>query len=382
MLDLTRFLAGPYATMVLADLGADVIKLERPGTGDDARYFGPFVNGESYSFAQANRGKRSVVLDLNHPRGRELAQRLAAGSDLVIESFRPGVADRVGLGYAEVSRERPDILYCSISGYGQTGPYRDRPGFDIMAQGVTGVMRMTGEPGGRPVKTGFAAADIAAGVTAVNAILAAQILRDRTGDGQYIDISLVDSLLAWTVWEAGLWFGAGTAAEPAGSRHRLSAPYQAYRTADGYVTIGANTERLWRAVARALRRPDWLTDPRFADNAARIAHVDELEAAIETVTATRTTAEWLSVLDKAGVPAGPVLTYGEALADPQVAAREMVTEAEHPVMGTVRTLGQPAKFSQIRTGSGRPAPLLGQHTREVLAELGLDDFEIDELEKN
>ena len=381
VLDLTRFLAGPYCTMVLADLGADVVKLEPPGTGDDSRQFGPFVNGDSYSFAQANRGKRGVVVDLKEPRGLDLARRLACGADLVIENFRPGVADRLGLGYEAIRRDKPDILYCSISGFGQTGPYRDRPGFDIMAQGITGVMRMTGQPDGRPAKAGFAICDIAAGVTAVYSILAAQLVRQRTGEGQYIDIALTDSLLAWTVWEAGMWFGGGEVPRPTGTRHRLSAPYQAYRTSDGYVTIGANGDRLWRRTAHALGRPGWLTDPRFADGAGRAAHADELEAEIEATTTTRSTAEWLAVLDDAGVPAGPVLTYDEAMADPQVLARGMVAETEHPVMGTVRTPGQPAKFSRTRPGSARPAPRLGEHTREILAGLGLPDADIDELEK-
>ena len=374
VLDFTRFLAGPYCTMVLADLGADVIKLEQPGSGDDSRLYGPFINGESYSFAQVNRGKRSVCLDLKDPRGAVLAMRIALRADLVIESFRPGVARRLGLGYDELKADRPDLLYCSISGYGQTGPYRDRPGFDIMAQGISGLMRMTGHPDGRPAKAGIAVNDLAAGMTAVQAVLAAQLLRQRTGEGQYIDISLVDALLAWTVWEAGALFGAGTVATPTGTRHRLSAPYQAYRTKDGFITIGAGSERLWRRTAEALGVPGLLDDPRFATPALRIAHVDELEAEIELVTATRTTREWAGVLEAAGVPAGPVLSYDEALADPQVEAREMIREMEHPLMGRIRTLGQPAKYSVSAPGAyHRPPPWLGQHTAQVLTELGLAD---------
>lgn len=379
VLDLTRFLAGPYCTMVLADLGADVIKLEAPGIGDESRTYGPFTGGESCTFIQANRGKRSVALDLKDPRGAALARRLTEDADLVIENFRPGVAGRLGLGYTELSRDRPDLLYCSISGFGQTGPYAGRPGFDIMAQGVTGLMRMTGEPGGGPAKAGIAVNDLVAGITAVYSILAAQLVRQRSGTGQYIDISLTDALLAGTVWEAGMWFGDGTLAAPNGTRHRLSAPYQAFRTADGYVTIGASSDHLWRRAVAALGCPRWLDDPRFASTADRLAHVSELEAEIETVTQTRTTAEWLAALDAAGVPAGPVHRYDETLDDPQVRAREMIVEMEHPIMGTVRTLGQPAKFSRSKTGSPRPAPWLGQHTRSVLAELGLSNAEIGEL---
>jgi crotonobetainyl-CoA:carnitine CoA-transferase CaiB-like acyl-CoA transferase len=242
-------------------------------------------------------------------------------------------------------------------------------------------MRMTGEPGpdARPAKAGIAVNDVAAGVTAVYSILAAQLVRATTGAGQHIDVALTDALLAWTVWEAGMWFGDGTLATPNGTRHRLSAPYQAYRTADGYVTIGASGDRLWHRAVAALGSPRGLSGPRFATAADRLAHVDELEAEIERVTMTRTTAEWVAALDAAGVPAGPVLRYDETLADPQVRAREMIVEMEHPIMGTVRTLGQPAKFSRSRTGSPRPAPWLGQHTRSVLAELGLADAEIDTM---
>jgi len=382
VLDFTRFLAGPYCTMVLADLGADVIKLEQPGSGDDARLYGPFINGESYSFAQVNRGKRSVCLDLKDPRGAALVKALALRADLVIESFRPGVARRLGLGYEALrNADRPDLLYCSISGYGQTGPYQDRPGFDIMAQGVSGLMRMTGHPDGRPAKAGIAVNDLAAGMTAVQAVLAAQLVRQRTGQGQYIDISLVDAVLAWTVWEAGAWFGAGTVATPTGTRHRLSAPYQAYRTKDGYVTIGAGSERLWRRTAAALGLPGLLEDPRFGTPASRIAHVAELEDEIERATVTRTTREWTDALDAAGVPAGPVLRYDEALADPQVEAREMIREMEHPLMGRIRALGQPAKYSVSVPGAyHRPPPWLGQHTAQVLTELGLaDDAELADL---
>jgi crotonobetainyl-CoA:carnitine CoA-transferase CaiB-like acyl-CoA transferase len=383
VLDLTRFLAGPYAAMVLADLGADVIKVEPPG-GDDSRNFGPFhESGESWSFIQANRGKRSVALDLKDARGRALALKLARQSDLVMESFRPGVAARLGLSYDDVRALRPDILYCSVSAFGQTGPYASRPGFDIMAQGVTGVLRMTGQPDGRPAKVGFAVNDIAAGMTAVQSVLAAQLVRASTGTGQHIDVAMVDSLVAWTVWEAGAFFGAGNVPLPTGTRHRLSAPYQAYRTKDGYITIGAFTDRLWQRTAHALGAPQWLDDQRFRTPPQRIAHIDQLEALIEGVTTTKTTAEWLAVLDEANVPAGPVLRYDEALDDEQLRARAMIVEMDHPLMGRVRTLGQPAKFSTSRPGAyDRPAPWLGQHTAQVLRdELGVTSAELAELTK-
>ncbi len=380
VLDLTRFLSGPYCTMVLAELGADVIKVEQPVTGDDSRRLAPKVNDESYPFAMPNRSKRSISLDLKSERGRELFLDLSRTADLVIENFRPGVVGRLGIGYDDVRAMRPDILYCSISGFGQTGPYRDRPGFDIMAQGTAGFLRMTGEPGGKPVKMGIAINDIAAGATAIYSIMAAQMQRARTGEGQYLDISLVDAGLAWTVWESGAYFSSGEVPQPVGTRHRRSTPYQAYRTADGYVTIGAATDRLWqRLVTDVLHQPALLSDPRFGSLPDRMQHIDELEVELERITSTRTTQEWIEALEAAGVPGGPVLTYDQTLSDPHVIAREMITEVEHPIIGPMRTIAPPTKFSGLSYAVRGPAPWLGQHSREVLAELGLDDDELDKL---
>ena len=380
VLDLSRFLSGPYTTMVLAELGADVVKVERFPEGDDSRRLGPKVNGESYPFGMPNRSKRSLAVDLKSPTGRDLFLRLAAESDLIIENFRPGVVRRLGIDYDAVRAVRPDILYCSISGFGQTGPYRDRPGFDIMAQGVTGFLRMTGQPDGRPAKVGIAINDIAAGATAIYSIMAAQMVRERTGEGQYIDISLVDAGLAWTLWEAGAYFGSGEVPAAAGTRHRRSTPYQAFRTADGYVTIGANNDKLWKRFAEDIvQRPEWLTDPRFATLPDRMAHIDALEQEIESVTTTRTTDEWVEICDKAGVPGGPVLTYDETLADPHVLARDMVVDLDHPIIGPMRTVGTGARFSGLDFEVRGPAPWLGQHTREVLSERGVDEDEIARL---
>ena len=380
VLDLTRFLSGPYCTMVLAELGAEVIKVEQPITGDDSRRLAPKVNGESYPFAMPNRSKRSISIDLKSDRGRELFLRLARDADLVIENFRPGVMRKLGIDYDAVRAARPDVLYCSISGFGQTGPYRDRPGFDIMAQGAIGLMRMTGEPGGRPAKVGIAINDIAAGATAIYSVLAAQIKRARTGTGQHIDISLVDAGLAWTVWESGAYFATGEVPQGTGTRHRRSTPYQAYRTADGYVTIGANNDRLWvRLVSDVLDRPDWLTDPRFVTFADRMDHIDELEVEIERITTMRATEEWIKLLERAGVPGGPVLTYDEALADSHVQASGMLVDLEHPLIGAMRTIGPPTKFSDLDFRVRGPAPWLGQHTAQVLRDSGVDDAELGEL---
>lgn len=372
VLDLTRFLSGPYCTMVLAELGADVVKIEQPGSGDDSRRMAPKVNGESYPFAMPNRSKRSVSIDLKTDRGRELFTDLARDADLVIENFRPGVVKRLRIDYPTLKAVKPDLIYCSISGFGQTGPYQGRPGFDIMAQGIVGLLRMTGAPGGPPAKVGIAVNDLAAGATAIYSILAAHLQRQRTGEGQFIDISLVDAALAWTVWESGAYFGDGEIPVASGTRHRRSTPYQAYRTADGYVTIGAGNDRLWdRLVTDVLDRPQWLTDPRFADLTDRMANIDELEREIEAITSTRSTDEWIETLDKAGVPGGPVLTYDQTLTDPHVLARDMVVELEHPLIGPMRTIGPGAKFGNLDFAVRGPAPWLGQHTAEVLAEHGL-----------
>ena len=380
ILDLSRFMSGPYTTMVLAELGADVVKVERFPEGDDSRRLSPKVNGESYPFGMPNRSKRSLAMDLKSETGRDLFLRLAAESDLIIENFRPGVVRRLGIDYESVRKVRPDVLYCSISGFGQTGPYRDRPGFDIMAQGVGGLLRMTGQPDGKPTKVGIAINDIAAGATALYSILAAQMLRQRTGEGQYIDISLVDAGLAWTLWEAGAYFGSGEIPAPSGTRHRRSTPYQAYRTSDGYVTIGANNDRLWQRFCNdVVQCPEWLTDSRFETLPDRMAHIDELEREIEKITTTRTTSEWVEICDKAGVPGGPVLTYDETLADPHVIERDMVVDLEHPIIGPMRTVGTGARFSGLDFKVRAPAPWLGQHTAEVLAERGLSEEEIDRL---
>lgn len=373
VLDLTRFLSGPYCTMVLADMGADVIKVERFPEGDDSRRLGPKINDESYPAAMPNRNKRSLGIDLKSDEGRQAFLDLCKEADLVIENFRPGVTTKLGIDYDAVKAVREDILYCSISGFGQTGPYRLRAGFDIIAQGVSGLMRMTGQPDGEPAKVGIAINDIAAGATALYSILGAQIHRMKSGEGQYIDVSLVDAGLAWTVWESGAFFGANEVAGPTGTRHRRSTPYQAYRTADGYVTIGANNKRLWERLCRdVLGKPEWLEDERYATLSARMENIDELEADISALLSQQPTEHWVDALDAAGVPGGPVLRYDETLTNKQVLARDMVVDIEHPKIGPMKSLGVAPKMSGTPLEIRTPAPWLGQHTDDVLAEAGYD----------
>ena len=357
VLDLTRFLSGPYATMVLAELGADVIKVEQPHTGDDSRRFEPKFGGESYPGAMPNRSKRSLSIDLKSDEGRETFLTLVKDADLVMENFRPGVVHRLGIDYESVKAVRPDILYCSISGF----------------------LRMTGD-GQRPAKVGIAINDIAAGATAIYSVLGAQMLRQRTGQGQYMDISLVEAGLAWTVWESGAYFGGGEIPLATGTRHRRSTPYQAYRTANGFVTIGAGNDRLWKRLCEdALERPEWLEDPRFLTLPDRMRNIDDLEREIEAITQTRTTEEWIKVIDAAGVPCGPVLRYDETWEDPQVLARGMIAEMDHPIIGPMKTIAPPTKFSDMDFSVRRPTPWLGQHSAEVLREAGIGDDRIAEL---
>lgn len=380
VLDLTQFLAGPYCTMVLADMGADVTKIERFPSGDDSRRLGPFINGEGYCFAMPNRNKKSLALDLKSEKGKQIFLRLTEEADVVIENFRPGVTKRLGIDYESVKLKNPGIIYCSISGFGQTGPYSHKGGFDIIAQGITGFMRMTGEPNGRPAKVGIAINDISAGATALYGILGAYVHKMRTGEGQYLDTSLVEAGLAWTVWESAAYFGAGEVPQPTGTRHRRSTPYQAFQTKDGYVTIGAGNQRLWeRLCNQVLDKQEWISDPRFIDLNKRMEHIDELEQLIEEILINEETAYWVEKLDQAGVPAGPVYTYDQTLSDPHMQARDMVVDVKHPKLGDIKTIGIPIKFSKTPLSIRKPASWLGQETTETLKSIGLSDDEIEKL---
>ncbi len=380
VLDLTSVMAGPYCSMLLGDMGADVIKIESFPDGDTSRGFVPQIRGESYCFTVLNRNKRSLAIDMKSAKGRDIVQQLAKRADIITENFRPGVVKKLGLDYESLCLANPGLVYASRSGFGQTGPYAGRGGYDIIAQGMSGIMMMTGEPGGRPAKVGIAMNDIASGVTALYAIFGAYISRLRSGQGQYVETSLLEAGLAWSQWEFGAFFGAGELPAPMGTRHRRAAPYQAYRTSDGYVTVGANNEKLWRAFCEQVcASPHWLSDPRYASNALRVQHADALQADIEAVFTSHPTAHWVEALDAAAVPGGPVYSYQQVFDDPHVKARAMVVEMEHPIMGTIKTFGSPVKSSGELVSIRRAAPWLGQHSEEIVRSLGIAEDEVKSL---
>jgi crotonobetainyl-CoA:carnitine CoA-transferase CaiB-like acyl-CoA transferase len=373
-------MAGPYCSMLLGDMGADVIKIESFPDGDTSRGFVPQIRGESYCFTVLNRNKRSLAIDMKSAKGRDIVQQLAKRADIITENFRPGVVKKLGLDYESLRSANPGLVYASMSGFGQTGPYAGRGGYDIIAQGMSGIMMMTGEPGGRPAKVGIAMNDIASGVTALYAILGAYISRLRSGQGQYVETSLLEAGLAWSQWEFGAFFGAGELPAAMGTRHRRAAPYQAYRTSDGYVTVGANNEKLWRAFCEQVcASPHWLSDPRYASNALRVQHADALQADIEAVFTSHPTAHWVEALDAAAVPGGPVYSYQQVFDDPHVKARAMVVEMEHPIMGTIKTFGSPVKSSGELVSIRRAAPWLGQHSEEIVRSLGIAEDEVKSL---
>ena len=378
VLDVTQVMAGPFCAMLLADLGADVIKIEPP-SGDSTRQMAGSAGTESHSFNAVNRGKRSVIVNLKVHEGRQTLLRLARTADIVIENYRPGVMRELGLDYAALSSANPGVIYASISGYGQTGPYRSRGGFDLIAQGVSGIMSVTGEPGGPPVKCGVPLTDLGAGLFALTGILAALHYRTHTGLGQQVDTSLLEAGVALSVWEATEYFAGRGIPAPLGSAHRMSAPYQAVRCADGYITLGAANNKLFGRLCTLLGHPEWMDAPDFVDDTNRVRNRDALVRLIESVTVGRPRDHWLAELEANDIPCGPINDYSQVFANPQVTAREMVIEGSHPVLGTTRTLGSPIKLSTTPPDPTRRAPLLGEHTSEVLSEAGFTESEIARL---
>ncbi|MBI4635263.1 MAG: CoA transferase [Candidatus Rokubacteria bacterium] len=376
VLDLTQAMAAPFCTMNLADMGAEVIKIEPPGEGEQMRHPGAAVrHGHSGTFMAVNRGKRSLTVNLKVPEGVEVVRRLAGTADVFVQNYRPGVAQRLGIGYEDLSRLNPRLIYCAISGFGATGPYASRGGYDLIAQGMSGIISVTGDEDGPPAKAGLPVSDLAAGLFGAYGILCALEHREKTGEGQLVDTSLLEAAMALTVWESTEYWVTGQVPRPVGSAHRLSAPYQAIRARDGYFTVGANHDRLFHALCRALGRPDLAEDPRFQGNSDRFERRVELIREIETTTVGEPRAHWLERLEREGVPSGPINTYPEALADPHTLARRMVVDIVHPGAGPIKALGVPVKLSDTPGAVDRPAPLLGQHTAEILTELGYTEAE-------
>ncbi len=375
VLELTNFMAGPFCGMLLADMGADVIKVENPKGGDFTRLAAPFQGGEGAGFLAVNRNKRSIALDLKAERGREIFLDLARTADVVVENLRPGTLDDLRIGYATLREANPRIVLSSTSGFGQSGPYKHRAALDLIVQGMSGIMSITGEEGRPPVKVGVPLADLSAALFAAYAVLSALRVRDRTGEGQQIDVSLLESAIALEAWETSGYFATGEVPKPLGSAHRINAPYQAVRTADGYITIGATTPANWQSFAAALGIEHLSDDERFTTGPLRRENYKELVRLIEEVTVTDTSDHWYRLLEKAGVPCGVLYTLDQVLADEHVRARGLVRELEHPKLGRVKAVGSPVRLSATPLRLERAGPLLGEHTRELLDELGVPDAE-------
>ncbi|GIT44172.1 MAG: CoA transferase [Chloroflexota bacterium] len=380
VLDLTQIMAGPFCTMSLADMGADVIKVEKLNGGDDNRRMGPpFINDWSAGFLALNRNKRSLAVDLRSEVGRIMFKRLVEKADALVENFRPGVMERLGLDYESLAAIKPSLVYCSVSGFGNSGPYAKKGGFDLVAQGVSGLMSITGHPDLPPAKVGVPITDISAGLLAANGVLCAYIHALKTGHGQQVDTSLMEAGVAYTVWESSVYFADGDIPGPLGSAHRVSAPYQALRTLDGYLNIGAATQPTWEQLCRAIGQESLIDDYRFLMPGDRKARQDELATLLEETFSTDTTGNWLKLLEDAGVVAGPIYNMDQVYKDPQVLARQMLVDLEDPELGTIHNIGIPVKLSstpgQIRTR----APMLGEHSVEVLIENGFSQAEVDEL---
>lgn len=378
VVELTNVMAGPVGGLLLADMGAEVVKVERlPGGDDTRRAIPPEIQGESATFMIVNRNKRGIAVDLKHPDGLQVVRRLIDKADVVIENFRPGTMEKLGLGYDVLRASNPALIYCKITGFGLNGPYAKRAGYDLIAQGMSGIMSLTGEgPGRPPVKVGVPIGDVTAGILASTGVLAAYIERLRTGEGQYVDTSLYEASLVHTYWQVAMAFATGESAGPMGSAHPVAAPYQAIPTQDGWINIGAVSQATWVGMTRVLQLEHLLEDERFASNRERMANRDRLIAIISEAMRSNTTDYWVEKFEQAGVPAGPVRKIKDMLEDPQTLARDMVIEVDHPVAGPVQALGLPIKFSHGNGVTRRGAPQYGEHTAEVLQELGYSSEDI------
>lgn len=387
VLDLGRHLAGPTCAQWLGDLGADVMKIENPVHGEDGRaagppFFdanGPAATGESAFFLSANRNKRSLAMDIKGPEGQALFRRLAATADVVVENFRPGVMDALGIGYAAMAELNPRIIYASLSGFGADGPFANRPGLDNIIQGFSGLMSVTGFAGGEPMRVGIPVADLFTGLIGAYGILAALMARERTGRGQQVETSLLESMVGMLGFQGVRYLNGAGAPPPAGNHHPINAPYGAYRTRDGWVILGATGEKRWNAFCRVIGAPEFLDDPRFTTNGGRFAHNAELTALINAKLQAHTSDEWEEILNAHGIPCGPIYTVEQSLEHPQIHHREMIVERPHPALGTVRLLGLPVKLRETPGAIHRTPPLFGQHTDEILHEIGVSDAELERL---
>ena len=380
VVDLTEHMAGPFCTMILADMGADVIKVERPGKGDSSRAMGDGSERNPY-FRYINRNKRSVTLDYKQGRGREVFLRLVDGADVLVENYRPTVMERAGLGYDALHARNPRLVYAQLSGYGYDGPYREKGGFDLIAQGMGGIMTVTGEPDGPPVSVGLPLCDLGTGMWGVQGILAALYERQHTGQGQRVECSLLETAIGFSSWTSAGWLVDRQEPTRQGSRHRQNAPYQRFATKDGYIMIGAAGQSIWERCVNALGRPEWISDPRFRTPQNRMQNRAALEQEMEALLVTQASQHWVKVLDDAGVPCGPVYTYAELFADPQVMHRELVVHADDADLGRVPHIRTPIRMSASGVDVRRTAPKLGEHTDEVLAGLGLSAAEIADLRR-
>ena len=377
VIELAHIMAGPVAGLMLADMGADVIKVEKLSGDDTRRFVPPTIEGESAAFLMMNRNKRGIVLDLKSEDGRQALQRLVRDADVLIENYRFGTMEKLGLGYESLRQLNPGLIYCEVSGFGRTGPYAHRGGFDLIAQGMSGLMSITGEaPGRQPVKVGAPISDITAGIVAAMGIAAAYAHKLKTGQGQKVDTSLFEAAITHTYWQSAIAFATGESPQAMGSAHPLNAPYQAFQTADGWINIGAANQANWERMLTLIEAAELNDEPRFSSNAMRIENRIVLAETLSLVFLKHSTAHWLEAFEKAGVPAGPVLSITEMHADPQALARDMIVSTDHPVAGQVKTIGHPVKFSETPGGVKRPAPLMGQHTAEVLREIGYSESQI------
>ena len=383
VLDLSRVLAAPYTGMILADMGADVIKIERPGQGDDSRQYSPFKNGESVYYMSLNRGKRSVTLNMKTEEGKQILKDLVKKADVLVENFRGGTMDKLGLGYDVLKEINPRLIYSACTGFGMTGPYKYDPAYDVIVQGMGGIMSITGMPGGEPTKCGVSIGDITAGIFSAVGVMIALYNREKTGKGQLVDVSMLDCQVAILENAIARYLDSGVAPKPIGNRHASITPFQALKTSDGWVIIAVGNDTLWKKFCDLIERPDLKADERFTTNPLRTANVEVLSEELTKTFETKTMDEWLHILKEGGIPVGPINDVARVVRDPAIIEREMIVTTQHPVAGEVKMAGVPIKLSDTPGEVAGPAPVLGQHTREVLKQyLGYDDAKLDQLYEN